>query len=74
MADGGWLDGGDGVDVEVRESFQPWELGVVDASGSASVGAVVDLGCEHFGEVAEVGLSFPLGDLGQPGGFGTDGG
>ena len=36
--------------------------------------AVVDLGGEDLGEVAEVGASFPDGDLGQSGGFGADGG
>lgn len=29
VAEGRGLDGGDGVDVEVGESFQAWELGVV---------------------------------------------
>ncbi len=74
LAEGGGLDGGDGVDVELREPFQAGELRVVDPAGAASFGAVVDLGGEHFGEEAEVGLSFPGGDLGQAGGFGTDGG
>ena len=65
---------GDGVDVEVREPFQPRELGVVDAPGAAAFGAVVDLGGEDFGEVAQVGVAFPVGDLGQAGRFGADGG
>ena len=54
--------------------FQPRELGFVDASGAAAFGAVVDLGGEDFGEVAEVGVAFPVGDLGQAGRFGADGG
>ena len=67
-------DGGGGVDVEVGEPFEAGEVGFVDAAGAAAFGAVVDLGGEDFGEVAEVGLAFPLGDLGEPGGFGADGG
>ena len=46
---------GDGVEVEVGESFEAREVGFGDAAGAASVGAVVDLGGEHLGEVAEVG-------------------
>ena len=65
---------GDGVEVEVRESFEPGELGFVDAAGAAPFGAVVDLGGQHLGEEREVGLPFPEGDLGQAGGFGADGG
>ena len=73
LAEGSGLDGRDGVDVEVGESFQARELGVVDASGAASFGAVIDLGSQDFGEVAQVGLPFPCRDLGQPRGFGADG-
>ena len=65
---------GDGVDVEVRQSFEPRELGVVDASGAASFGAVVDLGGQDFGEVAQVGVAFPVGDLGEADRFGAHGG
>ena len=73
VAQGGGCDAGDGVDVELRQPFQPRELGVVDAPGAASFGAVVDLGGQDLGEVAQVGLAFPVGDLGQAGGFGADG-
>ena len=66
--------GGDGVDVEVRQSFRAGEVGVVDASGAASGGAVVDLGGQDFGEVAEVGVAVADGDLREAGGFGADGG
>src|SRR3954464_6970490 len=51
LAEGGGLDSRDGVDVEVGEAFEPWELGVVDAPGAAAFAAVVDLG----GELAEGG-------------------
>ena len=74
LAEGGGLQGGDGVDVEVGEPFQAGELGVVDAAGPATFGAVVDLGGEDFGEVGQVGLAFPVGDLGQPGRLGPHGG
>jgi len=35
--------GGNGVDVEVRETFQSLELGVGDVPGAAAFAAVVDL-------------------------------
>ena len=63
----------DGVDAEVREPLEPRELGVVDPAGAASFGAVIDLGGEDLGEVGQVSLAFPGGDLGQASGFGADG-
>jgi len=68
--DGG-CDAWDGVDVEVCQPFQSRELGVVDAAGTAPFGAVVDLGGEDLGGVAQVGLAFPVGDLGQADRFGA---
>ena len=67
-------DGGDGVEVEVGEPFEARELGFGDAAGPAPFAAVVDLGGEDLGEERQVGLAFAGGDLGQPGGFGADGG
>jgi hypothetical protein len=67
-------DRGDGVDVEVRQPFQPGELRVVDAPSAAPLGAVVDFGGQHFGEVAQMGVAFPPSDLGQAGRFGANGG
>ena len=64
VAEGGGCDAGYGVDVEVRQPFQSGELRVVDASGTAAFGAIVDFGGQHFGEVAQVGVAFPVGDLG----------
>ena len=72
MAPGGGCDAGDGVDVEVRQSFQP-RLGIVDPPGTAPFGAVVDLGGQDFGQVAQVGVAFPVVDLGQAGCFGAHG-
>jgi hypothetical protein len=40
-------------------------LGVVDTAGQSASGAVVDFGGQHFGQVAQVGLPFPVGDIGQ---------
>ena len=74
MAQEGGRDAGDGVEVEVGEAFQAGELGFVDAAGAASFGAVVDLGGEDLGQEPQVGLAFPLGDLGQAGRFGAHGG
>ena len=74
LPQGGGRDRRDGVDVEVRQPFEARELGVVDAPGAASFGAVVDLGGQHFGEVTQVRLAFPVGDLGQRDGFGAHGG
>jgi len=74
VAQGGGGDGGNGVDVEFGEAFESGEFGVVDAAGAASFAAVVDFGGQDFGEVAEVGLAFPVGDVGQAGGFGAHGG
>ena len=73
MAQRRGADGGDGVDVEVREAFEAGELGVVYAPGAAPVGAVVDLGGQDLGEVSQVGLAFAGGDLRQAGRFGPDG-
>jgi hypothetical protein len=67
-------DGGDGVGVEVGEALEARELRLGDAAGAAAAGAVVEFGGEDFGEVGQVGASFPGGDLGQPGSFGPDGG
>src|SRR4051794_33571871 len=67
LAEDGGLDRGDGVDVDVREPLESRELGVVDAPGAASFAAVVNFGGEDFGQVGQVRLSFPVGDLGQPG-------
>jgi len=67
-------DGGDGVDVEVDEAFEAGELGLVDAPGTAPVGAVVDLSGQDLGQEPQVGLAFPGGDLREAGGFGADGG
>jgi hypothetical protein len=74
LPQGGGLDRRDSIDVEVCESFQAWELGVVDPPCPASFGAVIDFGGEHFGEVGQVRLSFPYRDFRQSGCFGADGG
>jgi len=67
-------DGGHRVEVELGEAFEAGEFGVGDAAGAAALAAFVDLGGQHFGEVGQVGLPLPDGDLGQSGGFGADGG
>src|SRR6516162_3952800 len=46
---------------------------VGDAAGPAPGGAVIQLGGQDFGEVGQVGLVFPGGDLGQAGGLVADG-
>ncbi len=74
MAQGGGRDTGDGVDVELRQPFQPRELGVVDAPAAAPFGAVVAFGGQDFGEVTQVGVAFPVGYLGQAAPFGAHGG
>ena len=61
------FDGGGGVKVEVSEPFDAWELGVVDAAGSAAFGAGVDFGFEDLGEEPEVGQLGSLGVGGEPG-------
>ena len=72
LPEDGGRDSGHGIDIEVRQAFQPRELGVVDAPGAAPFGAVVDLGGEDFGEVTQVGVAFPVGDLGEADRFGAD--
>lgn len=67
-------DAGDGINIEVRQSFPSRKLGVVDTSGAASAGAFVDLGGEDFGEITQVCLAFPSGDLGEADLFGAHGG
>jgi hypothetical protein len=71
VAQGRGSDAGDSVDVELRQPFQPWELRLVDAPGTTPFGAVVDLGGQHLGEVAQVGVAFPVGDLGETDSFGA---
>lgn len=71
VAQGGGCDARNGVDVELRQPFQPRKLGVIDASGAAPFGAVVDLGGQHFGEVAQMGMAFAVGDLGETCRFGA---
>jgi hypothetical protein len=66
--------GRDGVDVEVREAFDPGELGFVDPSDPAPFAAVIDLSGQDLGEEPQVGMTFPHCDLGQPGRLGPDGG
>jgi hypothetical protein len=73
LAEGGSLDRRDSVDVEVGESFQSWELGVVDAAGAAAFAAVVDLGREHLGQVGQVRLPLAGRDLRQASGLRADG-
>ena len=63
-----------GVHVELGQALEAGELGLADAADSAALAAVVDLGGEDLGEVAEVGASFPHRDLGQPVRLGADGG
>jgi hypothetical protein len=38
LSDRSGLDGGDGVEVDLREPLEPWELGVVDAADAAAFG------------------------------------
>src|SRR6478736_1001802 len=42
--------------------------------GAAPFGAVVDLGGQDLGQVPQVGVAFPVGELGQADRFGTHGG
>jgi hypothetical protein len=49
VAESGDRDRGNSVNVEVRESFQSRELRIVDAPGTASLGALVNLRGEHLG-------------------------
>jgi hypothetical protein len=70
----GGADGGDGVGVEVGEPLEAGEPGFGDPAGAATAVPVVELGGENLGEVAEVGVPFPGGDVGEAGGFGSDGG
>jgi hypothetical protein len=74
VGQGGRGDAVHGVHVELGQPLEARELGLADAAGAAALAAVVDLGGEDFGEVAEVGLAFPHRDLGQPVRFGPDGG
>jgi len=66
--------GRDGVAVEVREPFEAREAGFGDEAGAAAAGAVVELGGQDLREVGQVGVAFPDGDLGEPGGLVADGG
>ena len=67
-------DGRDGAGVEVREPFEAREAGFGDAAGAAAAGAVVEFGGQDLGEVGQVAVAFPDGDLGEPGGLVADGG
>jgi hypothetical protein len=67
-------DGGHGVGVEVREPLEPREARFGDAAGAAAAGTVVELGGQDLGEIGQVGVAFPDGDLGEPGGLVADGG
>jgi hypothetical protein len=67
-------DSGDGVDVELGQPLDPWELRRGDAAGAAAFGAFVDLGGQHLSQEDGVGLAFADGDLGKPCRFGADGG
>ena len=49
----------------IGQPLEPRKLGVVDTAGQSASGAVVDFGGQHFGQVAQVGLPFPVGDIGQ---------
>jgi hypothetical protein len=66
-------DAGDVIGVEVGQPLGPGEPGFGDAAGPAAAGPVVDLGRQQLGEVAQVGVPFPDGDLSQAGGVGADG-
>jgi hypothetical protein len=66
-------DAGDGVGVEVGQPLDPRESGFGDAAGPAAAGAIVDLGGQDLGEIAQVGVAFADGDLREPGGVGADG-
>jgi hypothetical protein len=67
----GGRDAGDRVGVKVGEPLDPRELRFSDP---AAAGAVIDLRGEDLGQVGQMGLPFPDGDLGEPGGVGADGG
>lgn len=43
-------------------------------AGAATVGALIDLGGQHLGQERAVGEAFAGGVIGDPGGFGGDGG
>ena len=66
-------DAGDDVGVEVGQPLEAREPGFGDAAGAAAAGPVVDLGGQDLGEVSQVGVPFPDGDLGEAGGVGADG-
>lgn len=70
--DGGGVDRGRRVEVEVGEAFGAREVGFVDAALAAPFDAFVDLGGEDLGEEAEVALLGALGDLSEAGGIGAD--
>jgi len=57
----------------IRSTMAATRRGFGDAAGATAAGAVVDLGGQYLGEVAQVDLAFPDGDLGQPGCVGADG-
>jgi hypothetical protein len=69
----GGRDAGDGVGVEVGQPLEAGELRFGDAAGLAAAGAVVGLGGQDLGEVAQVRLPFPDRDLGEPGSISADG-
>jgi len=65
------LDRGRGGGVELGERLLTREVGIVDASLAATLGAVVGLGREHLGEIGEVAEARPLGGGGKALGLGT---
>jgi hypothetical protein len=69
----GGRDAGDRVGAEVGQPLDARELRFGDAAGPAAAGAVVDLGGQDLGEVAQVRLPFPDRDLSQAGSVGADG-
>jgi hypothetical protein len=66
-------DAGDAVGFEVGQPVAPREAGFGHAAGPAAAGAVVYLGGQDLCEVAQVGVPFPDGDVGEPGGVSADG-
>ena len=67
-------DAGDHAGAEVSQPLDAGEAGFGDAAGAAAAGPVVDFGGQDLGEVAQVGVAFADGGLGEPGGVGADGG
>jgi hypothetical protein len=72
--DGGRRDPGCHRGVEVLQPLHPGEVGLQQAAGLAALGAFVDLGSQHLGQEATVGEAFAGGVVGDPWGFGGDGG